>query len=79
LCVSFDTSEIISLATSRVYSNTDLFIDNIKIEEFGIGRNARGVVVFAIVSKFAVVALKILDSGDGEMLLYVIVDAKTWA
>ena len=78
-CVSFDSQEVISLATSRLYSSTDFFSENIKIEEFGIGRKARGVVAFAIVSKFAVVALKNLDSSDGEMLLYVTVDAKTWA
>lgn len=78
-CVSFDSSEVISLATSRLYSSTDFFNDDMKIEEFGLGRKARGVVAFAIVSKFAVVALKNLDSVDGEMLLYVTVDAKTWA
>ena len=78
-CVSFDSAEVISLATSRLYSSTDFFNDNIKIEEFGIGRKARGVVAFAIVSKFAVVAVKNIDSVDGEMHLYVTVDAKTWA
>jgi hypothetical protein len=78
-CVSFDSPETISLSTSRLYSSTDFFNNNIKIEEFGIGRKARGVVAFAIVSKFAVVAVKNLDSVDGEMLLYVTVDTKTWA
>ena len=79
-CVSFDSSEVISLATSRLYSSMDFFNDNIKIEEFGVGKKAsRGVVAFAIVSKFAVAALKNLESPDGEMLLYVTVDAKTWA
>ena len=78
-CVSFDTSETHSIASSRLYSSTDFFNDNIKIEEFGIGRKARGVVAVAIVSKFAVAALKDVDSVDGEMLLYVSVDAKTWA
>lgn len=33
----------------------------------------------AIVSKFAVVALRDLDSVEREMLLYISVDAKTWA
>jgi len=78
-CVSFDTSETHSISSSRLYSSTDFFEQNIKIEEFGIGRKARGVIAFAIVSKFAVAALKDLDSRDGEMLLYVSVDAKTWA
>ena len=78
-CVSFDSPEVISLVTSRLYSSTDFFTNDIKVEEFGIGRRARGVVAFAIVSKFAVVALRNVDSVDGAMLLYVTVDAKTWA
>lgn len=43
----------------------------------GIGKNARGVVALAIVSKYAVVALKDLNGPD--MLLYVSLDARTWA
>ncbi|KAI0351364.1 Oligoxyloglucan reducing end-specific cellobiohydrolase [Trametes cingulata] len=82
-CVAFEnsgTGGAHTLSSSRLYHSTDFFETEKKVEDLGIGKNARGVVAFAIVSKFAVVALKDLSEGSaGDMLLYVSEDTKNWA
>jgi hypothetical protein len=82
-CVAFDTTSSTSyhsISSSRLFSSPDFFVDDMQIEDLGIPRGARGVVAFAVVSKYAIVALKDLSEGAGsEMLLYVTVDTRTWA
>jgi Sortilin, neurotensin receptor 3, len=82
-CVAFDSTSATgyhSLSSSRLFSSTDFFTNEKQIEDLGIPRGARGVIAFATVSKFGVVALKDLSEGAGsEMLLYVTVDSRTWA
>lgn len=81
-CVAYDTSSSSGahdLSSSRLFSSTDFF-ENKKVEDLGIGKDSKGVIAFAIVSKYAVVAMKDLSPRTtGEMLLYVSVDTKTWA
>jgi hypothetical protein len=67
-----------SLSSSRLLSSTDFFVTS-KVEDLGIGKNAKGVLGFSIISKFAIVALKDLaPSGNGEVLLYESVNTKDW-
>ena len=81
-CVGYDTSSSSrshSLSASRLFSSTDYFNQDHKVEDMGMGvKNAKGVIAFAIVSKYALVAVKGL-TGSGEMTLYVSLDSKTWA
>jgi hypothetical protein len=81
-CVAYDTSSSSPFPTvdsSRLFSSTDFFKTK-QIEEMGIGKNARGVVAFAVVSKLGVVAMNSGGGGysHGEMVLYVTVDAENW-
>lgn len=82
-CIAFDstgTNGMHTLSSSKLFSSTDFFDKDKKTETLGIGKNARGIVAFAIVGKFAVVAMRDLSPGNnGEMLLYVTVDTNTWA
>ncbi|KAG6813092.1 vacuolar protein sorting/targeting protein PEP1, partial [Arthromyces matolae] len=82
-CVAFDTSTDTgshSLSASRLFSSTDFFENDIKVEDLGIGKNAKGIIAFAIVSKYGMVAMRDLSpSNNGEMLLYVTLDGTTWA
>jgi hypothetical protein len=82
-CVGFDVTDRAgghTLAASRIFSSTDYFEKETKVENLGIeGRGARGVIALAIVSKFAVAALKdTTPGGNGDMKLYVSTDAKEW-
>ncbi|KAG5353581.1 vacuolar protein sorting/targeting protein PEP1 [Termitomyces sp. Mn162] len=82
-CVAFDTSTNTgshSLSSSRLFSSTDFFEKEIKVEDLGIGKNAKGVIAFAIVSKYALVAMRDMSPGNtGEMVLYVSLDGMAWA
>ncbi|KAF9035551.1 signal sequence binding protein [Panaeolus papilionaceus] len=82
-CVAFDTSSSHmgghSLSSSKLFSSTDFFDKERHVVDLGIAKNAKGIIAFAIVSKFAVVAMKDVTHPHGEMMLYVSLDAKTWA
>lgn len=70
------------LSARRLYSSTDFFDKEIKIEDLGIGEEkSGGVVSLTIVSQSAVVGLKDVesDTDDGEISLYVSVDTTTWS
>ncbi|KAJ6558840.1 vacuolar protein sorting/targeting protein 10 [Mycena vulgaris] len=81
-CVAFDTKSSggdHELSSSRLFSSTDFFDRDMKVEELDIGKSARGVISLAILSKFAVVALKDpSDINQEAVSLYVTRDFKTW-
>ncbi|KAK4688992.1 hypothetical protein P7C73_g1101, partial [Tremellales sp. Uapishka_1] len=89
-CVAFDQSMkpgdggMHSYKESRLYSSEDWF-ESKKFVDLGIGKRARGVVGLGVVSKFMVVALRVLDGDGGRravggdpMHLYVSTDGKDW-
>ena len=83
-CVGWDTTPTsggLSSHTSKLFASTDFFRQDNRIIAFpGGNRGADGVVGFAIVSKFAVVAVKDMSQGGSdEMILFVSIDAETWA
>ena len=83
-CIAWDAQNkdgMHSIESSRLIASTDYFAQDRQVIDFGIGtRLSRGVVALGVVSKFMVAAIRDLSSGNnGEMLLYVTVDAKTWA
>lgn len=80
-CTGYDSSSLTDrhdLSSSRLFSSTDFFKTE-KVEDLGIGKNAKGILAFATVSKYGVVALKDLTHPNGDLHLYVTVDMKTWA
>ncbi|KAJ6550404.1 vacuolar protein sorting/targeting protein 10 [Mycena vulgaris] len=81
-CVAFDTKSSggkHELSSSHLFSSTDFFDQDMKVEELGIGKSARGIVSLAILSQFAVVALKDpFDTNREAVSLYVTRDFRTW-
>jgi hypothetical protein len=82
-CIAMDkvgSNGLYSFEDSRLMYSTDWFKTK-TVEEFGIGqKRARGIMALAVVSKFAIVALKDLDrSSTDNMELFVTSDAQTWA
>ncbi|KAJ7446295.1 Oligoxyloglucan reducing end-specific cellobiohydrolase [Mycena latifolia] len=82
-CVAFDTrssGDDHERSSSLLLSSTDFFEREEKVEEFGVGKHARGVIAFAVVSNFAVVTLQDPSSASrgALLLLYVTRDTKTW-
>lgn len=68
------------MSSSRLFSSTDFFKAESIIEDLGVGSNSKGVLALAIVSKFAVVAVRDFSPGSsGEMHLFVSFDTKSWA
>lgn len=70
-----------AVEATRLLASNDFFGDDRRVIDFGIGsRLSRGVMAMGVVSKFLVVAMQDLTEGSqGEMVLYVTVDAKNWA
>ena len=75
-----------SLRESRLFSSNDFFKTETRLVDFGIGKNARGLVGIGSVQGFIFVALKPVSdttsntgaNGGDEMLLYVTSDTQRW-
>ncbi|CAG8680775.1 7423_t:CDS:2, partial [Acaulospora colombiana] len=82
-CLAFETTadEAPSPESARLIASNDFFSEDRRIIDFGVGtRLSRGAIAMGVVSKFLVVALRDLSEGNnGEMVLYVTIDAKNWA
>lgn len=85
-CIAEDkvgSDGIYKFENSRLMSSTNWFKEpkDRTVIDFGIGeKRARGIMALAVISKFAVVALRDLDrSSSDNMELFVSQDANTWA
>ncbi|KAF8579723.1 Oligoxyloglucan reducing end-specific cellobiohydrolase [Ramaria rubella] len=80
-CVGWDTTSTDTYRSSKLFASTDWFNNDKRVVNLpGGNRDSDGVVALAIVSKFAVAAVKDMNPGaEDEMVLFVSVDAENWA
>ncbi|KAF8523369.1 Oligoxyloglucan reducing end-specific cellobiohydrolase [Hysterangium stoloniferum] len=79
-CVGWERDAAGDSRSSKLFASTDYFVNDRRVIALpGGNRDADGVVALAIVSKFAVAAVRDLTPGSDQMLLFVSIDAETWA